>query len=121
MKVTLETGRDLALQLRVKIKGVDDLWDFDLRQPKNFAVPKGHTVTVKIDQCLPGRRADEIEFFVLNYDGVESKIPPTTDGQGNLMPIKVMDGTKDYATNLLRQAALNPDYGVENGNDDGND
>ena len=55
---------------------------------------------------IPGRKPSEIEFFVLNYDDKEIKVYPQMQSDGELAPIVIYDGKRDYWSQKLREAAL---------------
>lgn len=109
MKVTFETAKEIDLRIFIKIKKADNLYDMELRNPsKQFTVPKLANLTVSVDSvAVVGRRPEEVEYFIVQYNEMEFKVAPVINTHtGELEPIVIIDGSKDYWTNVLRQKAM---------------
>ena len=111
MKVILHTAKELNLEMWVKIFGVEDLWKMELRgnlRDNTVQLFDGASLTLTMDKTsIPGRTPDELEYLVVQYGGMEFKIAPDINKTtGELNPIVIIDGSKDYWTNVLRHKAL---------------
>jgi hypothetical protein len=101
MKVQLHSDRPVDLRVFCKFKNVDIHWELETQLHRVRLAGEG-----MLHLAIPGRRPEEIEYFILKYDQQEVKIYPERQADGELAPITVYDGTRDYWSHKLRQAAL---------------
>jgi hypothetical protein len=105
MKVPLHSDREVDLKIFAKFFVPDMLWELETTPSRIRMAGKGN-----FELAIPGRRPEEIEFFILRFkendDLKEIKIYPEILPDGEMAPLVIYDGSRDYWTHRLRQAAL---------------
>lgn len=101
MKVSLTSDRRVDIRVFVKFWTLEPLWELETQTHRVRLEGKG-----MLHLAIPGRRPCEIDHFVLKYDKQDVIIYPEFRADGELAPITVYDGSQDYWTHKLRQAAL---------------
>ena len=104
MKLTLrnEAQRNVSVEVHLKFFDSDSWWT---AQPEPMKEWNG-----VVHVAIPGRKAEEIEKIVMEYDGMKIDIKPPIGEDGEMLPIAVYDSDKDYWTNVLRQMARGAVY-----------
>lgn len=101
MKVSLTSDRRVDVRILVKFKNKIGFWELETSPHRVRLEGNG-----MLHLAIPGRRPCEIDHFVLKYDKQDVIIYPEFRADGELAPITVYDGSQDYWTHKLRQAAL---------------
>jgi hypothetical protein len=102
MKVPIYSDIPVEVDFWVKFHSHEPLWKMETN-PSRVRLSGSAT---NYDLAIPGRRPQEIEYFILRYDEKEVKLYPDIDDDGEMKPIIIYDGSRDYWTHALRQKAL---------------
>lgn len=101
MKITLKSDKPVDIRILVKFKNAIGFWELESEPHRVRLSGKG-----SLELAIPGRRPCEIDHFVLKYNNQDIIIYPEFETDGEIAPIVIYDGSQDYWTQKLREAAF---------------